>query len=59
MVSALGWQVRAPERVLSILINVIARFCCKEALSRSHNCFKPILQVHRDVTEGYGYLPPV
>jgi len=42
-----------------ILSNSVARFRCEKALSRSHSCFKPIPQVHGDVKEGFGYLPPV
>jgi hypothetical protein len=62
MVFALGWQVRSFEGCLfniEILIKVIVRFRCEEALSRSHNRSKPILQVLGDVREDYGYLPPI
>lgn len=62
MVFALGWQVRSFKGRLfyiEILIKLVIRFCCEEALSRSHNRSKPILQVHGDVREDYGYLPPI
>lgn len=61
MVFALGWQVRSLEECLfiEILIKLVVRFRCEEALSRSHNRSKPILQVLGDVREDYGYLPPI
>lgn len=62
MVFALGWQVRLFEGCLfncEILMKSVVRFCCEEALSRSHNRSKPIPQVLGDVREDYGYLPPI
>ena len=62
MVFALGWQVRSLEECLfniEILIKLVVRFRCEEALSRSHNRSKPILQVLGVVRDDYGYIPPV
>ena len=62
MVFALGWQVCSFEGCLfniETLIKLVVRFCCEEALSRSHNRAKPILQVLGDVRKDYGYLPPI
>ena len=62
MVFALGWQVRSLEGCLfnfEILIRLVVRLCCEEALSRSHNRSNPIPQVLGDVREDYGYLPPI
>ena len=61
MVFALGWQVRSFGRPfnIEIPIKLVIRFCCEEALSRSHNRSKPILQVLGVVRDDYGYIPPV
>lgn len=64
MVFALGWQVRSflIRRVsfnIEVLIKLVVRVCCKEALSRSHNRSNSILQVLGDVREDYGHLPPI
>ena len=61
MAFALGWQVYSFESVfnIEILIKLVVRFCCEEALSRSHNRSKPILQILRDVRKDYGYLPSI